>query len=285
MESKEKVIVVDWSIFLNMATHTAFKMPGRMQPTYLAMTMILGNLKRIGVEPCDEVIIACDHLSSWRKQYIPQAKADRQEIRDKSGINWTEIYEQFNTLLEQVKQSTNWNVVQVPHIEADDIMSTCCRYYNDKEVILLTMDGDLELCFHYSNVKIFSPHRQMKRYKIRPKNFNVYKAIARMVTTKGHNNLDIPIENEDDYAIKEMCVNLIKLPEWVENKIKDELVKLKTKTDDIGNFPFNSLKERYGSLYNSKKDIITYAQCVAKEERKQKKKKKKLKQKKQKVTK
>lgn len=280
MEVKEKVIVIDWSIFLNMATHSAVKMPHRPKPTYVAMSMILGNLRKIGVEPCDEVIIACDHLSSWRKQYIPQAKADRQEIRDKSGIDWSAIYEQFNELLEQIIQSTNWQIVKIPHVECDDIMAVACRYYPDKEVVLLTMDGDLELCFHYPNVKIFSPHRLMKRYKLRPKNFNVYKAIARMVATKGHNNLDIPLENEDDYAIKELCVDLIKLPEWVEKAVVTELDKLVAKDDSIDLFPFPSLKQRYGSLYNSKENIITYEQCVAKEERKKNKKKKKQKVKK-----
>lgn len=272
MVNKEKIVIIDWSIFLNMSAYASRNV--KMHPTYLAMTMILGNLKKIGIEPCDEIIIACDHMSSWRKQYIPQAKADRQEIREKSGINWTEMYAKFDELLEQLKESTTWNVIKIPHIEADDIMSIASRYYEDKEVILLTMDGDLNQCWHYENVKIFSPHRKMKRYKVRPKNFNVYKLIAKMVNTKGHNNLIIDISNEDDYKLKEKCVTLITLPEWVEQAVIEELEKLQPKIDDVEKFPFHKLKERYGSLYNSKKDIITYAQCEAREERKKKRKKK-----------
>ncbi len=272
MVNKEKVVIIDWSIFLNMSAYASRNV--QMHPTYLAMTMILGNLKKIGIEPCDEIIIACDHMGSWRKQYIPQAKADRQEIREKSGINWTDVYAKFDDLLEKLMESTTWNVVKIPHIEADDIMSIASRYYNDKEVILLTMDGDLNQCWHYENVKIFSPHRKMKRYKVRPKNFNVYTLIAKMVNTIGHNNLDIAIENEDDYNLKEKCITLINLPEWVEQAVIEKLEKLQSKTDDIEKFPFHKLKERYGSLYNSKKDIITYEQCVAREERKKKRKKK-----------
>jgi len=281
MESKEKIIVVDWSIFLHMATYASTRMS--MQATYMAMTMILGNLKKIGVDPCDEVIIACDYKGSWRKDYIPQAKADRQAVKDKSGIDWDKIYSEFNELLEKVGVSTNWNIVKIPHIECDDIMAVCCRYYKDKEVVLLTSDSDLEQCWNYDNVKIFSPHRLKKSYKIKPKNFNICKVIAKLVATKGHNNLNINLENEEDYATKELCVTLMTLPKWVEDKIKEELDKLQPKSDNIDEFPFNGLKERYGSLYNNKDNVITYEKCVAKEERKTAKKKKlKLKEKLQK---
>jgi len=276
MEQKEKIIVIDWSVFLNMATYASLKIASQ-QPTYLAMTMILGNLKKIGVDPCDEIIIACDHMGSWRKQYIPQAKEDRKELRKKSGIDWDSIYAKFNDLLEKVEKSTTWQVIKIPHIEADDIMSVCCRFYKDKEVVLLTMDGDLNQCWHYNNVKIFSPHRLMKRYKVKPKNFNICKVIAKMVATKGHNNLDIELATEEDYATKELCVNLIKLPDWVENSIVKELEVFEPKIDNIEDFPFHTLKNRYGSLYNSKDKIITYEQCVAKEERKKKRKKQKVK--------
>ncbi len=272
MDFKEKVIVIDWAMFLHMSAHASEKhnMP---IPTYLAMAMILGNLKKIGLEPWDEVIIGCDHMSSWRKEFIPQLKEDRKEAKEKSGMDWDKIYSSFNDLLDKIKISTNWNIVEIPHVEYDDIASVCCRYYKDKEVVLLTMDSDLELCWHYNNVKIFSPHRLMKRYKVRPEKFNVYKLLAKMVANKGHNNLNISINTEEDYKLKEKCIDLINLPEWVEQSIKENLEKLQSKSDDINNFPFHKLKETYGSLYNNKNNIITYEQCIKKEERKKKKKK------------
>lgn len=272
MNCKEKIIILDWSVFLNMSAYASRNI--QIHPTYLAMTMVLGSLKKIGVEPCDEIIIACDHMSSWRKDFIAQAKADRKELREKSGINWTETYANFDNLLERLKESTNWHVVKIPHVECDDIMAVACRYYKDKEVILVTTDSDLEQCWHYENVKLYSPHAKTKSYKIRPKNFNIYKVIAKMVATKGHNNLDIPIENEEDYKLKEKCVSLITLPEWIEKAVTEELNKIVAKNDNIDKFPFHKLKERYGSLYNNKKDVITYEKCITKAERKKKRKQK-----------
>jgi len=265
MNFKEKVIVIDWSLLLHMSVHAS--RTANMYAPYMATTMLLGSLKRIGLEPCDEVIIACDGKHNWRKDLIPQIKADRVPL-DK------EIYQKFNELLERLKESTFFHVLWLDHIEADDIASVCCRYYKDKEVILISSDGDWELLWKYDNVKIYSPHAKMKRYKVRPNNFNVYKVIVDMVMTKGHNNLNIPIENEDNYKLKEKCIDLTNLPEWVEETVKKELDKLEPKEDNIDLFPFHKLKERYGSLYNCKKNIITYEQCVAKEERKKRRKKK-----------
>ena len=265
MNVKEKVIVIDWSLLLHMSVHASRK--ANMYAPYVATTMILGSLKRIGLEPCDEVILACDGKHNWRKDLIPQVKADRVPL-DK------EIYQKFNELIEQINNSTFFHIIWLDHIEADDIASVCCRYYKNKEIILVSSDSDWELLWQYDNVKIYSPHPKSKRYKIRPKNFDIYKRLAKMVLTKGHNNLDIAIENEEDYKLKEKCIDLIHLPEWVEENVRKELDKLESKTDNIDLFPFHKLKERYASLYNCKKDIITYEQCIAKEERKKKRKSK-----------
>lgn len=268
MSFKEKVIVIDWSLLLHMSVHASRK--ANMYAPYTAVTMLLGSLKRIGLEPYDEVILACDGKHNWRKDLIPQVKADRVPL-DKA------IYEKFNDLLKKLEESTFFHVLWLDHIEADDIASVCCRYFKDKEVILVSSDGDWEQLWHYDNVKIYSPHAKSKRYKVKSPNFNAYKRIAKMVMTKGHNNLDIAIENEEDYRLKEKCVNLINLPEWVEENIKKALENLRPKEDNIKLFPFHKLKERYGSLYNDKSKVITYEQCVKRLERKKKRKKKKRK--------
>jgi len=265
LTNKDKIIVVDWSLLLYMSVHASRK--ANMYAPYIATTMLLGSLKRIGVDPCDEVILACDGRDNWRKSLIPQTKADRVPL-DK------EIYISFEKLLKDIEKSTFFHVVWLEHIEADDIASVCCRYYKDREVVLVSSDSDWEQLWHYPNVKIYSPHAKTKAYKIRPNNFNIYKRIAKMVTTKGHNNLDISLENEEDYKLKEKCINLIELPDWVEKNIREKLSELKPKTDNIELFPFNKLKERYGSLYNDKRKILTYEKCIAKAERKKKRKKK-----------
>jgi len=269
---KEKIIAVDWSIFLNMATHAATNLS--LPATYLAMTMILGNLKKIGVNDNDKIFICCDYLSSWRKSFIKTTKEDRKELREKSNIDWDKIYKDFDELLLKVDLGTDWHVLKLEHLEADDIMSILCKYYKEKEVVLLTMDSDLEQTWFYDNVKIFSPHRKCKRYKIRPKNFDINKVLTKMILTKGHNNLGIP-KGTEEYDLKKLCVDLIELPEWIEKTVINKLNTLPIKGEDVEIIPFDKIRNRYLELKTDKSKIITYEECVKKLERKKKKSKKK----------
>ncbi len=93
---KGKIICIDWSIFLNMSANAVLNIGGQMTAGYLAMTMILGNLKKIGVDPWDEVFVCCDHMGSWRKDLAKDFKADREEQREKSKVNPRRSQENFN---------------------------------------------------------------------------------------------------------------------------------------------------------------------------------------------
>ncbi len=267
---KRKVVVIDWSIFLYMSAYASKKAP--MPATYIAMTMILGNLKKIGVNEDDLIIVGCDMYSSWRKRYIEQAKADRTPL-DK------QIYKDFNKQLEKVDKGTDFFICKIPNIEYDDIAAVACRYYKDDEVILLSSDSDLHQLWKYPNVKIFSPHNKSKRYKIKPKNFNVKKEIAKLIMKKGHNNLGVPT-TEEEYKVKKLCVDMINLPEWVEDKIRKELDKIKLPKDYDSNYlSSKTIINRYLALYVDKSKVITYEDCVKKMERKKKKQRKKRKKK------
>lgn len=260
-----------------MSANASLKMP--MEATYTAMTMILGNLKRIGLDPDDDVLVCCDYGSSWRKEYEKEYKGDRKQKRKESKVDYDKIFKDFNELLEQVDKGTDWHILKEWTFEADDWMAVASRFYKDKEVILLTADSDLEQMWYYDNVKIFSPHRLLKRYKVKPINFNVYTLIAKKIKKETADNLISPILNEQDYENRMKCINLIELPEKIENKIKERLNVLEPKELDPKALRGRTIRQRYGELYNDKSKILTYETCVAKVERKKRlAKKKKLKE-------
>lgn len=267
-----RVIVVDWSLFLYMSYHASKKAP--MPATYIMMTMILGDLKKIGANKEDTIIIAGDGRNNWRKTFIKQVKADRTPL-DSS------VYAEFDKLLEQVKQGTDFHIIRLDRIEADDIASVTAKYFSDKEVILLSSDSDWEMMWYYPNVKIFSPHSKSKRYKIKPPRFDIKREIAKRVMREGHNNLGVP-ETAEDYKVKKKCTDLINLPEWVENKIVKELENINyNKKYDVTNLPFKTVRQRFHTLYIDKSKVVTYESCIKRKERKKKKRKKKSKKKKQ----
>jgi len=269
MESK--VIVIDWGIFLHRSIF-ASKKNTAVPPTFTAMSMILGNLKKIGVNKEDIVIVAVDFLKSWRKEIIEEYKANRKQIREDSGIDFPYWYKKFNELLEEIDIGTNWHIIQIPHLEADDIMAVASRYYKDKEVVLLTYDKDLEQCWQYENVKIFSP--LTKKWKLRPPQFNAYKLIASKTNYEASDNLVSPVLNEEEYDKRKMCVDLLKLPDWVESSVIKKLDKIQSKGEYSDQISFNTIRNRYVSLTTDKSKIIDYNKQLEKSQKKKMKKKK-----------
>jgi len=267
---KNKVIVLDWGIYSHRAIFSSFKNPGA-SATYIATTMILGNLKRIGVTNDDKIIIACDGRGNWRKAFETDYKGNRAQKRKESPIDWDKEFEKMNWLLQVLDQSTTFHIVKLPKIEADDIMAVASRVYKDSEVVLCTYDEDLTQMWDYSNVKIFSP--MTKRYKLKPKNFNVYKLLASKIRKETSDNLTSPILNKAQYENRMKIVNLLELPEWVEQSIIAELESLEDKEENLDLIPFKSLRGRFETLYNQDK-IVTYEKCVKYEERRANKLKK-----------
>ena len=266
---KNKTIILDFGIFQFRSIFATLNNP-TIPATYTCLAAIIGCLKKIGVTKSDNIIIACDK-GSWRKDFSKEYKADRAEKRKKSPIDWQSEFEKMNQLLQTLDLSTIFHVIKLPKIEADDIASVCCRVFKDSEIVLVSYDEDWQLLWNYPNVKIFSP--MTKRYKLKLANFNVYKLLASKIRKETSDNLVSPILNKKQYENRMKIVNLLELPEWVEQSIIAELESLENKEENLDLIPFKSLRSRFETLYNQDK-IVTYEKCVKYEERRANKLKK-----------
>ena len=269
-----KVIFIDWSVFMFRAITGSLNNPN-IPSTYIGLSMIISNLKRIGITPDDRVIIACDKGKSWRKNIDSSYKANRKAGREKLPINWDEQFAKFDWLLGKIDEATDFNIVGADSLEADDWLIVGARFFKDNEVILVTTDSDLEQAFSYSNVKIFSPMKKCKggkgAYKIPPPNFNVYKLISQKIRKETADNLTSEILSQDDYEKRMQIVNLLELPENIENTIRERLSNLEDKKSNIDLLPFDNLRARFRDIYNSKK-VISYEDSMKKVKKKRKKK-------------
>ncbi len=200
-------------------------------------------------------------------------KGDRAKKRRKSPIDWKTEYSKMNWLVQVLDQNTTWHSIRLPMIEADDIMAVASRFYKNNEIVLCTYDEDLTQMWDYPNVKIFSP--MTKRYKIRPENFNVYKLISKKTQKETSDNLVSPILNVEHYDNRMKIVNLLELPEWVEQSVLAELSCLEPKEENLEGIPFKGLAERMKTIYNQDK-IVTYESSVKYYQRKEDKKRKDL---------
>ena len=244
MENKGKIIMLDYGIFLHRAIFS-WRNNKAIPAEYTCLNMILSSLRKIGVDPYDTIIVACDYGHSWRKEVEKEYKANRAEQRSKyEDIDWQLMYNKFNLLLDKLDHSTDWYIVKENHLEADDWMAVGARYFKDQEVILVTYDADMEQLCIYDNVKVFSPLIKIKGkkggYKIIK---NPYGVLAKKIGKEQADNLVNPIKNEQDYEKRQTVVSLLELPEWVENTAKNIFSNLTKEEYNTDYFPFQSLHQ------------------------------------------
>jgi len=265
--NKGKIIILDFGCLMFSAIF-AHKFTPQIPVTYTVTNMLLANMLKIGINKEDMIIIACDKGKSWRKDFDIQYKADRKEKRETfTDINWTLMFEQMNNLLIQLDVATNWHIIQIEHMEADDIQAVATRYYKNNEVILCTFDADMEQLLDNPNVKIFSP--KSKKYKF---NSNPIATLAKKLNQEAVDGLTNPILNEEDYDRRNLIVNLRELPDFVEVPIIEKFRNLEPKEGDVDEFPFNGLKAKYLNLCNDKSKLVTMEMSAKKKKKRAKKK-------------
>ena len=109
-------------------------------------------------ETYGELVICCDAPNSWRREHFPQYKAGRKTTRDSSPLNWSQIFDCFNTIKTELKTIFPYKFIQVDKAEADDIIGLLSRTESRNEkVMIISSDKDFIQLHQYENVYQWSP--------------------------------------------------------------------------------------------------------------------------------
>lgn len=258
----KRIILVDINYFMFRAifAHANSK---QAPSTYIALRMLISNLKKVGVSDKDLVILAVDSpKGSWRRDVDPQYKANRKENREKHDINWTEEFKAFNELYEKLDSATPFHVVIADKLEADDIIAYSCRYFRNSECTIISVDSDYEQLLAFSNVKLFSP--LAKRYK---QVKNPYAVLASKIKKETADNLTSEITTEAEYLRREKIVTLLRLPEEVEKKVEEKIRFLPEKEFIFELLPFSAIREEFKTIYNDNRFIVSEEELSPREKR------------------
>lgn len=266
---KKKVIFIDFGLFLHRAVFGMELNPLKIPATYSCLRKIFNTLLTLGYTDDDLVIVCIDGKGSWRRELDPSYKANRKEKRDASNIDWYHWFGEFNKLVEKLKLSTPFNYIRLDKIEADDIISVGCRYFKDRECIIVSSDSDFHQLTAFDNVKIFSPVNM--RYKVI--DVDPYNLIQKKIRKETTDNLKNEVTNEFEYEVRNTLVNLLKLPDDIEEKVLDKLKEVRYNDFDINEFPFDSLLNLFMSLGVKEVKVETYNKALKRELRKKKGKK------------
>jgi 5'-3' exonuclease len=304
--------ILGWSAMKKLQAEGKMKKDAFINPShYTYFQILIGLLKRVGVDKEDDVYLILDGRNSWRKTFFPAYKGQRREAREKNKfVDWEYHWKKVNEVIEQIDKATNFKIVFINKIwswvdliqtpegeklldenniidwsetyspESDDVIASICLNNKDKECIIISSDADLQMLLVMSHVRFFTVMQkyQQKRgmYKV---GINGFKILDQKIKKGdvGDNILISKNDTEKDKEIRKVIIDLINLPQWVQNPINEYISKLPTKENNFELLPFpSSLGKRFIDIYK-KENVLTYEKCVQIEEKKKLKKKDKKK--------
>ena len=138
--------------------------------------MILNSIRSYNMKFKDEygeMVIACDDRKFWRRDIFPYYKANRKKSREKSELNWTQIFDALHKIRDELKAFFPYRVVQVDGAEADDVIGALVMKYGDthEKILVLSGDKDFVQLQRYNNVKQYDPVQKKFRTTNDPDRF------------------------------------------------------------------------------------------------------------------
>ena len=122
--------------------------------------MILNSIRMYRTmfkEKHGEVVLAYDSRHYWRRDIFPEYKASRKKGRGNNQEQWDKIFNFLGRLKKEFKQILPYKFLEVYGAEADDIIGTLCREYQDQKTMIISGDKDFIQLQKYDNVNQYSP--------------------------------------------------------------------------------------------------------------------------------
>ena len=107
----------------------------------------------------NEFIICLDDHSKpyWRKAIYFDYKAQRKSQREEAEVNYNEIFKHIDILISVLKNYTNFRVIGVPGVEADDIIGLLTRKYaRFEKILILSPDKDFKQLHSLGQIRQYS---------------------------------------------------------------------------------------------------------------------------------
>lgn len=145
MSDKNTYILVDSMNLFFRAKHVA---RGNNMDMKIGMAMhIMFNSVKKGWRDFDgSHVVFCLEGRSWRKDFYPPYKANRQTLKDQRTPREQEddeiFFEAFNSFFEYIENKTNCTVLQQKNAEADDLIATWIQSHPNDEHIIISSDSD-----------------------------------------------------------------------------------------------------------------------------------------------
>tara|TARA_B100001939_G_scaffold66738_2_gene55560 strand:- start:3215 stop:4093 length:879 start_codon:yes stop_codon:yes gene_type:complete len=173
-----------------------------------------------------ELVLCYDSKHYWRRKEFPYYKGTRKKDRQKSSLDWNEIFELLNKIRDEIRDHMPYKVVEVDGAEADDVIASLVRdqamrnirLQNNmqpaKKVLILSGDKDFVQLQRYKFVNQYNPIQKKFMNGIDPKVYLLEHII------KGDRGDGIPnFLSDDDTFVSEKRqrpLSKVKLARWID---------------------------------------------------------------------
>jgi len=180
--------------------------------------MILNSIRSYNMKfknEFGEMIIACDAGNNWRRQIFPYYKANRRKSREKSELNWAQIFDTLGKVREELKEYFPYRVIQIDTAEADDVIGTLVHKFGNtsEKILVLSGDKDFVQLQRYNNVKQYDPVQKKWRTTNDPDRF-IREHIMRGDTGDGVPNF-LSADNTFVVSARQKPISQKKLDVWI----------------------------------------------------------------------
>jgi len=116
-----------------------------------------------------ELVLCYDSKHYWRRKEFPYYKGTRKKDREKSSLDWNEIFEVLNRIRDEIKENLPYKVIEVDGAEADDVIASLVKdqaYRNIRlqnnmqpaqKVLIMSGDKDFQQLQRYKFVSQYNP--------------------------------------------------------------------------------------------------------------------------------
>lgn len=151
------MILIDYSQFCRAAMY-ASKMENEADGPFMKYIIIktLMSMNTKFRDKFGKLVICCDGRNYWRKEVFPPYKQKRREAQQESKMNEALFFEIKNELMNELGDNTPWHVVQIDRMEADDLIGTSARVFDEPNVVI-SSDHDFKQLQMFDNVSQYCP--------------------------------------------------------------------------------------------------------------------------------
>jgi hypothetical protein len=149
------------TLFANIGNHTNVELNDDLI-RHMFLVSLRHNRKKF-FENYGELVICCDGKNSWRKEVFPYYKANRKTNREKSELDWNELFRIISEIRDELSEFFPYRVLHIDRCEADDIIGVIAHEYGtqlnngSERILILSGDKDYIQLQKYANVDQYDP--------------------------------------------------------------------------------------------------------------------------------